>query len=104
MTGGGVSRGPSVVAAMLLFGSLTARPAGELPRARVTFDSLRQRLVIESPAADLPAGTAGMPAMVDVSPSVAVIPAALSLYSVRVDVLDSAGRALPKAFLHHFNL
>ena len=42
--------------------------------------------------------------MADLPPSMAVIPADLSLYSVRFDVVDSAGRILPKPFLHHFNL
>jgi hypothetical protein len=74
MMASGADRGPSVVAAMLLVGSLTAPPAGELPLARVRFDSVRDLLVIESPAADLPAGTASMPAMVDVPPSVVSLP------------------------------
>ncbi len=42
--------------------------------------------------------------MADLPPSMAVIPADLSLYSVRFDVVDSAGRTMPKPFLHHFNL
>jgi hypothetical protein len=91
-------------AGILVYGAMALPPAGELPRARVTFDQARELLLIESPPTDLPATAMGMPAMVDVPPSVAVIPTDLSLYSVRVDVLDSAGRALPKAFLHHFNL
>jgi hypothetical protein len=94
----------SLVAAVLVLTAQAPQPTGDLPRARVTFDPVRQRLVIESPATDLPVGMENMPAMRDVPPSVAVIPIDLSLYSVRVDVVDSAGRELPKAFLHHFNL
>ena len=77
-----------------------------LPRlqARATFDPERELLVIESPPLDLPAARSGMPVMADLPPSIAVIPADLSLYSVRFDVVDSAGRTLPKPFLHHFNL
>jgi hypothetical protein len=97
-------RGLLLVAAVLLCSGAARQPSGELPRAHVTFDRARQLLTIESPATDLPAGGGAMPAMVDVPASVALIPTDLSLYSVRVDVIDSAGRALPKAFLHHFNL
>jgi hypothetical protein len=70
----------------------------------VRFDPAREQLSIESPTMDLPPSMGRMPSMVDVPPSEAVIPADVSLYSVHVDVLDSAGRVLPKAFLHHFNL
>jgi hypothetical protein len=97
---------------MLVFGvaqTPASQPLGELPAARVTFDPVREHLVIESPPTDIPAAMSSMPmhvmpSMVDVPPSMAVIPTDLSLFSVRVDVIDSAGHVLPKAFLHHFNL
>jgi hypothetical protein len=91
-------------AAVLVCTALGRQPGGELPPAGVTFDPVGQVLTIESPPTDLPAAMERVPAMVDVPSSAAVIPTDLSLYSVRVDVLDSAGRPLPKAFLHHFNL
>lgn len=77
---------------------------GDLAPARVALDRQHRQFVIESPPADLPAAAAGQPAMVDVPPCLAIIPADMALYSVRVDVIDSAGRPLPKPFLHHFNL
>jgi len=75
-----------------------------LPGAHVTFDAPREELVIESPPTDIPAAMGTTPSMIDVPPSEAVIPTDVSLYSVRVDVVDSAGRVLPRTFLHHFNL
>lgn len=75
-----------------------------LPRARVTVDRNRATLTIELPPADLAPAGASQPSMLALPPSQAVIPLALSLYSARVEVVDSAGRELPKRFLHHFNL
>jgi hypothetical protein len=75
-----------------------------LPRSRVTVDQEHARLIIELPPTDLTPAGSDQPSMLDLPPSQAVIPLDVSLYSARVDVVDSAGRMLPKAFLHHFNL
>ena len=75
----------------------------QLPTASVTM--VRNDLVIELPAIDLPAGMAGMEEpMVRTPLAAAVVPASGSLSGFRVDVVDSAGRVLPKALLHHVNL
>lgn len=76
----------------------------DLARAQVSIDSDHERLAIELPAVDLPPGQMAMPSMVDPAPSIAAIPLAVSLYSVHVEVIDSAGNVLPRALLHHFNL
>jgi hypothetical protein len=87
-------------AALLLLGTplLAQQPA------RLHFDPVHEQLVIETPPTDIPAGMDGMPAMVDVPPGTVTIPTNVSLFSVRVDAVDSAGHVLPKSFLHHFNL
>ena len=74
-----------------------------LPRAQAVLDSAHHALVIETIPVDLPASSRGM-AMVSLPVQQVMIPASGSIYSVRAAVVDSAGRELPRLFLHHVNL
>jgi len=75
-----------------------------LPRATVLVDSERHELVIELPPVDLAAARDHDMTMV-LEPIFEVeIPVSGSVWSYRVDVVDSGPRVLPKALLHHFNL
>ena len=75
-----------------------------LAQARVTVDAERRTLIIDLPPIDLPASTPGEEAMTTLSPTTAAIPLSLAICSAAAEVVDSAGRPLPKAFLHHVNL
>jgi hypothetical protein len=94
-----------------------------LPPAAVRVDSAAHRIVIELPGVDLPAarpgrgrgsgeggaggaggGGGGGEAMVGVPLCRVVVPVSASLYSARVEIVDAAGRAVPRETLHHFNL
>jgi hypothetical protein len=74
-----------------------------LPMARATVDRARNELTIELNPADLPPASSGM-AMLSLPIEQLIIPASGTIYSVRTMVVDSAGRELPRAFLHHVNL
>ena len=75
-----------------------------LPRAAVLVDSERHELVIELPPVDLAASRGHEMAMV-LEPTFEVeITVSGSIWSYRVEVVDSGARELPKALLHHFNL
>jgi hypothetical protein len=74
-----------------------------LPTVSVQADPRRQRLTIEFPPEELPAA-AGMMSMRTLSPHQALIPLSGTIYSIKTEVVDSAGRALPRALLHHVNL
>jgi hypothetical protein len=80
-------------------------PVDQLPQANVTVERERHEIVIELPAIDLPAAD-GPDGMTMVEPPVcqAVLPISGWLVAYRVQVLDAAGRRLPQAMLHHFNL
>lgn len=74
-------------------------PAG----ARIFTDPARGRLVIDLAPTDLPAHT--MHHMLAQPPVATLeIPATGSIYGFRVQVVDSAGHALPDELIHHFNL
>ena len=79
-----------------------ARPA-DPGSARIFLDQRASALVIELAPMDLPANT---PHHMIAQPAVATleVPATGSLYGFRVEVMDSAGNALPRQLLHHFNL
>jgi hypothetical protein len=76
----------------------------DLPRARVLVDGATHQLVIEMPPVDVPPAGDGGEAMVGLPLCQVIVPFSASLHSARVEVLDEAGRALPRALLHHFNL
>jgi hypothetical protein len=109
-------------ACLLLAGSVFAYPAGAtaveelpivgaaipdlaaLPKDRVRFDAAHEQLTIEIAAGDVPAaGGMGM-YMRWLSVSQAIIPTSGTIYAIRTDVVDGAGRSLPRALLHHVNL
>jgi hypothetical protein len=71
--------------------------------ARIFHDSESGALVIELAPVDLPAHTAHHDLT---QPPVATleVPASGALHGFRVEVVDSAGNALPPELLHHFNL
>ncbi len=75
-----------------------------LPRATMTFDAKQGQLVLDLPPADLPASGAGGMSMVSSPVYQADVPASCTIHSSRASVLDSAGRELPKVFLHHVHL
>jgi hypothetical protein len=76
----------------------------DLPRATLTFDRARELLILELPPVDLAAATPGGMAMVSSPVYQAVVPASCTIHSAQAAVLDSAGGALPKEFLHHVHL
>jgi len=75
-----------------------------LPRATMTFDRAHDLLILELPPTDLAAATPGGMAMVSSPVYQAVVPASCTIHSSQASVLDSAGRELPKEFLHHVHL
>src|SRR2546427_593441 len=79
-------------------------PPGTLPSASVLIDERRGEMVIALPAVELPAASPGDEVMVRTPVYRVEIPLNASLYRARVEVLDDAGRELPRELLHHFNL
>ncbi len=75
-----------------------------LPHATMTFDAKQGQLVLDLPPADLPASGAGGMSMVSSPVYQAGVPVSCTIHSSRASVLDSAGRELPKVFLHHVHL
>jgi len=76
-----------------------------LPMVKVTYDSAHERLTVEFPPEDLPAvEDRRMMYMRTLSPHQAIIPVSGTIYSIRTQMVDSAGRVLPRALLHHVNL
>src|SRR2546425_12964213 len=76
-----------------------AAPLPELPCATRLVDSARGELVLELPPTDVPAA-----GMVRLPVFQAVIPVSSSICHFHMEVVDRAGRRLPQAMLHHFNL
>src|SRR3989441_1636613 len=74
-------------------------PLPELPYATVMVDSARSEIVLELPPTDLPAA-----GMVRLPVFQAVMPVSGSICHFHMEVVDPAGRRLPQAMLHHFNL
>src|SRR2546425_10632353 len=74
-------------------------PLPELPHATVLVDSESSEIVVELPATDVPAA-----GMVRLPVFQAVIPVSASICHFHMEVVDPAGRRLPHAMLHHFNL
>jgi len=75
------------------------RAVSAAPQATITADPKRDELVLELPAADLPAGT-----VVEPPASLAEFPVNGSLYAFHAEVVDEHGRRLPDEFLHHMNV
>jgi hypothetical protein len=75
-----------------------------LPAAHVSIDAQHNVLLVELPPTDLAASMPGEESMVSLPAYQVRIPMDIALASVRVDVLDSAGHALPRTFLHHLTL
>ena len=73
-----------------------------LPSARVTAEE--GLLVVELPPLDVPAADGDGEGMALTPLFRADIPASGSLYRFRVEVVDAAGRPLPRRLLHHVNL
>src|SRR5437899_7700443 len=74
-------------------------PLPELPHAAVLVDSERSEIVVELPPTDVPAA-----GMVRLPVFQAVMPVSGSICHFHMEVVDRAGRRLPQAMLHHFNL
>ena len=74
-------------------------PLPELPYASMLVDSARSEIVLELPPTDVPAA-----GMVRLPVFQAVIPVSSSICHFHLEVVDPAGRRLPQAMLHHFNL
>src|SRR3989441_12314145 len=74
-------------------------PRPELPHATVLVDSESSEIVVELPPTDVPAA-----GMVRLPVFQAVIPVSASICHFHMEVVDPAGRRLPQAMLHHFNL
>jgi len=86
--------------------ALAAVPTGprrgdisNLPHAAVLVDAERHEIILELPPTDVPAM-----AMARLPVFQALIPVSGAICKYHVEVVDSAGRELPKALLHHFNL
>ncbi len=75
-----------------------------LPHARVLVYPLVRELVIELPPVEVPAAVDGGEAMVGLPLCQVLVPVSASLHSSRVELVDGAGRILPRTLLHHFNL
>ncbi len=75
----------------------------EAPGPRIFLDDANGTLVLDLALMDLPART---PHHAIAQPPVATleIPESGSIYGFRVQVVDSAGHALPDELIHHFNL
>ncbi len=80
-----------------------AAPAPDAAAARIFRDAAAGTLVIDLAPMDLPAHT---PHHMIAQPPVATleIPETGFIYGFRVQVVDSAGHALPDELIHHFNL
>src|SRR2546428_2913845 len=74
-------------------------PLLELPHASMLVDSARSEIVLELPPTDVPAA-----GMVRLPVFQAVMPVSSSICHFHLEVVDPAGRRLPQAMLHHFNL
>ena len=74
-------------------------PLPELPHASVLVDSESSEIVLELPPTDVPAA-----GMVRLPVFQAIIPVSGSICHFHMEVVDPAGRRLPQAMLHHFNL
>src|SRR2546427_8684204 len=74
-------------------------PLPELPYASMLVDSARSEIVLELPPTDVPAA-----GMVRLPVFQAVMPVSGSISHFHMEVVDPAGRRLPQAMLHHFNL
>jgi hypothetical protein len=75
-----------------------------LPKDRVHFDGAHEQLAIDISAGDVSAaGPTGM-YMRSLPVSQAIIPTSGTIYAIRAEVVDGAGRSLPRALLHHVNL
>jgi len=70
-----------------------------LARTTITPGAKRGELIMELPAVDLPAGS-----MVRQPASGAEFPVSGSIYAVRAEIVDEAGRQLPVELLHHMNV
>src|SRR3989454_8672623 len=102
---------PLIAIAWLVVAATTAptprshpsKPAGaalpELPHASVLVDSESSEIVLELPPTDVPAA-----GMVRLPVFQAIIPVSGSICHFHMEVVDPAGRRLPQAMLHHFNL
>ena len=80
------------------------RPAtGDGAAARVYLDRATGEMVVELAPTDLAAGASHHQVA---QPPVAILelPASGAIYGFRAEVVDSTGRVLPTALLHHFNL
>src|SRR5437879_5833917 len=74
-------------------------PLPELPHASMLVDSARSEIVLELPPTDIPAA-----GMVRLPVFQAVMPVSSSICHFHSEVVDPAGRRLPQAMPHHFNL
>src|SRR2546430_2605594 len=74
-------------------------PLPKLPHASVLVDSESSEIVLELPPTDVPAA-----GMVRLPVFQAIIPVSGSICHFHMEVVDPAGRRLPQAMLHHFNL
>jgi len=103
---------PRAMTNRLLLGLIILAATGDLPAprsaadtngARIFLDSGAGTLVLDLAPIDLPANT---PHHALAQPPVATleIPESGSIYGFRVQVVDSAGHALPDELIHHFNL
>src|SRR5205807_7282337 len=88
---------------LLAVSSDGAAPVPPATAARIFRDPAAGTLVIDLAPMDLPANT---PHHMIAQPPVATleIPATGFIYGFRVQVVDSAGHALPDELIHHFNL
>ena len=106
------------LAALAVPAADSAPSLARLPAARVTVDASRDEIIIEMAPIDLPAGLAHgamhhhAPASKDPMAAIepgyppvsrVTMPVAASIYGFRVEIVDSAGRALPSTLLHHLN-
>ncbi len=86
-------------------GALGRASLGLLPHASVLVQPRLREMTIELPPVDLPARTPSREIPMVLLPVFqAEIPVSGSLYSYRVELVDNAGRLVPKVLLHHFNL
>jgi hypothetical protein len=79
-----------------------------LPMDRVHFDGINERLTIEIPVGDV-AGAGGLGGgagmyMHSAPVSQAIVPTSGTIYAISTEIVDGAGRLLPRALLHHVNL
>ncbi|HEV2749795.1 MAG TPA: hypothetical protein VGV12_04650 [Gemmatimonadales bacterium] len=95
---------PAVLLLIWLLAGLRGPGPEALPRAAVLVDPQANRLVIELPAVDVPAGHDGIEAMVGLPLCQVLVPLDATLHSAHVELVDGAGHMLPQTMLHHFNL